>query len=501
MIEYNNMLHYINIIHNIGVINFLMSKNKELKVIIGGGNSNDEINNITNYSDYNDNYDVTITHDIKMINLIEMNFPSLLLQILNNENTKSITSDLNNLCSIIIFDDKTLNSFNYDEGIDILIDMLIPNDGELYILESNTFINTHKHINNNKYEFSNSDYIITFDTYTNDVYPLFKNNNKGFKVGKYFKIKKYFNYDKYKPLNYIQIVQNKKRQIFERHNKWIEHMKTIILPSGNTISDICIASLNEQMGNTETMDNLYKKWLPWAQNIGYKNDTKALEQINNKQNLIYYMTKSMINMRSAYYYDNLNNKIMKEIPYELKILDFIDMFVVSKYKPIAYCHDVYLYPEMQQKLLSDDYYITESTAAYFNDEKKFTHLQVAYVPAVINFMILNKEFKFMGKLLNEYNVIELLDKMANAPSQWNDDIQVFLGLYSDLGSVKNIIKITNDQKKLVEHMKTKPKILYSTRNTCILELCHDTYPIINKNVINKNYQQKYKIKYYRLKSH
>lgn len=228
----------------------------------------------------------------------------------------------------------------------------------------------------------------------------------------------------YKLENYTEIVQKKKALIFEKHNYWLEDMKSKILPSGISLYDLILAFQNHSMGDSDALKFLYEKWLLWAlekyanngeklqeiQNIG---EFYKLDEIKDRHKLI--KLNNLIlgkqYQREVWYHKNGKKYVRSEhdFYYDLR-LDILEIAYVSDYIPIGCCSDCYLYPNMQEKFGSDTYYIIEECGAY---SSRFTDLQVAYVPAVVDFMDLNKNKTFFGKKLGEYNVVELLELIAD----------------------------------------------------------------------------------------
>ncbi len=271
--------------------------------------------------------------------------------------------------------------------------------------------------------------------------------------------------------NDIQKIREKKKQIFDRHDEMIEEMKKITLDSGINLFDLMIAGMNRLMGDETFFKILYDKWLP---NATKKRNTEEeikdfLDKVN-KNSWINFVSIDPSIKRKSYYYDTENNKKEGTINYTFDVGEFTDILDVSVYKPVGYCQDGYLYPEIQEKFKSDDYYITESNGGE-KEINKFTHLQVAYIPAVQEFIELNKNFEFIGKTLGNYNVIELLDKMANASFITGTQGNVFYGLFSDK-NVKYVI-VTDDQTKLFKCLKKE-----NNRHSCIKKLTKQDYPLI-----------------------
>ncbi len=224
--------------NNNEVIQLLKNKNKDLKIVIGVGNV-DALNAIydgLDYSNFRENYDAGITNYKDMIDVEKKDFLALDLSIDDNYFTESVTSQLKNSCSVVIFDFSVSKFFRYNKGIHLLIDTLIPETGCLYIenqftgmnlvncnkdtsekvqrefdrnfgkafmvkdkLQStNTYAQIIKDLyervdENNKLYFKNmfkdSEYEINFEIIIG-VYPLHKGIDNGFPNTKYYKITK-----------------------------------------------------------------------------------------------------------------------------------------------------------------------------------------------------------------------------------------------------------------------------------------------------------------------
>ncbi len=210
--------------YNNNVIYILKNKNKDLKIVIGAGNV--DRGSTLDYTNFKDNYDAGITN-YDMIDKEKNDFLALNLTIDENYATESITTQLKNLCSIVIFDFSVIKFFGNSKCIHMLIDMLIPNVGCLYIDEpfyditsiinnmnlvrdiqkefndnyGNVFMNKIKFLSdinefkeiitnrnekvdeNNKLYFKNmfkeSEYDINFEV-INGIYPLHKGMDNGF---------------------------------------------------------------------------------------------------------------------------------------------------------------------------------------------------------------------------------------------------------------------------------------------------------------------------------
>ncbi len=122
--------------YNNNVIQLLKNKNKDLKIVIGAGNvdAKNATYNGLDYTNFKDHYDAGITN-YDMIDENKKDFLALNLTIDENYATESITSQLKNLCSVVIFDFSVIKFFGNTKCIHMLIDMLIPNLGCLYIDE------------------------------------------------------------------------------------------------------------------------------------------------------------------------------------------------------------------------------------------------------------------------------------------------------------------------------------------------------------------------------
>ncbi len=224
--------------HNNTLIQLLKSKNKDLKIVIGAGNVDAEKATFEglDYTNFSGNYDVGITNYKEMVDFEKTDFLALDFTIDDNFFTESITTRLKNSCSIVIFDFYVSKSFHNNKGIHMLIDMLIPETGCLFIenqcseidiafcdrdnsqyfqtqfdrnfgkafmlkyktklgnVYAQTIMGLSDKVDENnelyfKNMFQNSEYEIKFEIITGN-YPLHKGNKNGFPNTKYYKITK-----------------------------------------------------------------------------------------------------------------------------------------------------------------------------------------------------------------------------------------------------------------------------------------------------------------------